>query len=87
MFCVAGFRPGRRGPFVPEKGTKTIDAPSGLIGADGRQSEEGAHLAPLTQGPAADESVPPLGQTAGVGPWETTLLGTLMNKRGALYSA
>jgi len=27
-------------------------------------------LASLTQGPPADESVPPLGQPAGVGPWE-----------------
>ncbi len=31
MFCVAGFRPGRRGPFGLAKGPKTIDAPSGLI--------------------------------------------------------
>ena len=41
LFCVAGFRPGRRGPFVPAKGPKTIDAPSGLIGGDGRQPAEG----------------------------------------------
>jgi len=41
VFCVAGFRPGRRGPFVPAKGPKTIDAPSCLIGADGRQPREG----------------------------------------------
>jgi hypothetical protein len=41
MFCGAGFRPGRRGPFVPAKGPKTMDAPSAPIGADGRQSEEG----------------------------------------------
>jgi hypothetical protein len=41
MFCCAGFRPGRRGPFVPAKVPKTIDAPSGLIEADGRQPEEG----------------------------------------------
>ena len=41
IFCVAGFRPGRRGPFVPAKGPKTIDAPSGLIKAEGRQTEEG----------------------------------------------
>ena len=30
-FCVAGFRPGSRGPFVSAKGPKTNDAPSGLI--------------------------------------------------------
>jgi hypothetical protein len=53
IFCVAGFRPGRRGPFVSAKGPKTIDAPSGLIGADGRQPEEGgptrsAHTRPAS---------------------------------------
>jgi hypothetical protein len=37
IFCVAGFRPGRRGPFVLAKGPKTIDAPSGFMGGDGRQ--------------------------------------------------
>ena len=31
LFCVAGFRPGKRGPFVSAKGPKTIDARSGLI--------------------------------------------------------
>ncbi|WP_443147688.1 hypothetical protein [Nitrospira sp.] len=31
VFCVAGFRPGWRGPFVSAKGPKTIDAPSGHI--------------------------------------------------------
>ena len=94
MFCVAGFRPGRRGPFVLAKGPKTIDAPSGLIGAEGRQPEEGGptrgacpeFFEGLKQGPPADESVPPLGQTAGVGPWETNLSGTHMKERGTLYS-
>jgi hypothetical protein len=37
MCCsVAGFCPGRRGPFISGKGPKTIDAPSGLIKAEGR---------------------------------------------------
>ena len=40
MFCVAGFRPGRRGPFVSAKGPKTMDAPSGLMGADLRKPDE-----------------------------------------------
>jgi len=31
FFCDAGFRPGRRGPFVSAKGPKTIDAQSGHI--------------------------------------------------------
>jgi hypothetical protein len=32
----AGFRPGSRGPFVSAKGPKTIDAPFGHIGWEGR---------------------------------------------------
>ena len=80
MFCGAGFRPGRRGPFVPAKGPKTMDAPSGLMGADGRQPEEGGptrgacpeilwfmSVEGLKHGPPPDEGVPPLNQTAGVG--------------------
>ena len=42
-------------------------------------------LAPLKQGPPADESVPPLGQTAGVGPWEPNLSMTHKNERGSIY--
>jgi hypothetical protein len=38
---IAGFRPGRRGPFVSAKGHKTIDALSGRITWGGRQLEEG----------------------------------------------
>ncbi len=37
MFRVAGFRPGRRPPFVLAKVGKTMDAPSGLIRKEGRQ--------------------------------------------------
>ena len=36
IFCVAGFRPGRRATFVSAKVAKTIDAPSGLIRGEGR---------------------------------------------------
>ena len=31
LFCVASFRSGRRGPFVSAKGSKSSDAPSGLM--------------------------------------------------------
>ncbi|WP_447963223.1 hypothetical protein [Nitrospira sp. Ecomares 2.1] len=41
MFCVAGFRPGRRGPFVSAKGPKTNDAPPGFIGWGGHRLREG----------------------------------------------
>jgi hypothetical protein len=43
-------------------------------------------LAPLKQGPPADESVPPLDQTAGVELWETNISVTHMEERKALYS-
>ena len=63
LFCVAGFRPGRRGPFVSAKGPKTSDAPSGLMRTDGRQSAEGgptrsAHTRP----PEARPSLGPAGR-------------------------
>jgi hypothetical protein len=55
-----GFRPGSRGPFVSTKGPKTIDAPSGLIGFDGRRQYMKANqLAALKQDPPSDESVRP----------------------------
>ena len=86
VFCVAGFRPGRRGPFVPAKGPKTIDAPclASLVRMDanlGRADQ----LASLKQGPPTDESVPPLSQTAGVGPWETNISVTHMKNSGTIY--
>ncbi|PJA77764.1 MAG: hypothetical protein CO149_07705 [Nitrospirae bacterium CG_4_9_14_3_um_filter_51_5] len=40
----------------------------------------------LKHGPPADESVSPLGQTAGVGPLATNLSVPHMNERGTLYS-
>ena len=33
---MPGFRPGSRATFVSEKVAKTIDAPSGLVGGEGR---------------------------------------------------
>jgi hypothetical protein len=42
-------------------------------------------LAPLKQGPPADESVPPFGQTAGVRPWEPNLSGTHKKEQGTIY--
>jgi len=42
-------------------------------------------LAVLKQGPPADESVPPFGPTAGVGPWEPNLSGTHKKEQGIIY--
>jgi len=41
LFCVAGVRPGSRGPFVSAKVPKTSDAQSGLMSGDGRKTQEG----------------------------------------------
>ena len=46
----AGFRPGSRATFVSAKVAKTIDAPSGLIGTEGRQ-----HLEERTNSPGSDK--------------------------------
>jgi hypothetical protein len=43
-------------------------------------------LAPLKQGPPTEKSVPPLGQTAGVGAGETNNSVTHMKERGAIYA-
>ena len=42
-------------------------------------------LAPLKQDPPMDESVPPLGQTAGVGPWEINIAGIQMKEEETIY--
>jgi hypothetical protein len=38
--CFSGFRPGSRSTFLSGKVDKTIDAPSGYLGWDGRQHSE-----------------------------------------------
>ena len=45
-----------------------------------------SHVEGLKQGPPADESVPPLGQTAGVGAWETNKSVPHMKERETIYS-
>ncbi len=40
----------------------------------------------LKQGLPTAESVPPVGQTAGVGPWETNIVGIQMKEEGTIYS-
>ena len=78
--------------FVSAKDPKTIDAPSGLMRGDDVSLWKVDQLAEpvlsfiegLKQGPPADESIPPLGQTAGVGQWGRTFQG-LMKVRGSRY--
>ncbi len=64
---MRGFAPAPRGPFVSAKGPKTIDAPSGLIRGDGRQLGESGPTRLAQTRSAGEKSVPPFGQTAGVG--------------------
>ena len=53
MFAiVAGVRPGGRGPFLSGKGPKTITAPSGLMGWDGRKPSEREPTRYAQSGPA-----------------------------------
>ena len=42
MFCVAGFRPGRRGPFVAAKGPKTMLAVVWPFGSPARFANPGS---------------------------------------------
>jgi len=59
---------------------------AGLRRADQLAESILSHIEGLKQGPPPDESVPPLGQTTGVGPWETNLSGTHMKEQGTIYS-
>ena len=87
LFCVAGFWPGSRAPFVSAKGAKTSDAPTGLITSDGRKPWRASQLAVLKQGSPAHESVLPESRAAGVGPWETNMSGIQIKERGTIHSA
>ena len=96
-FAPAGEAPStwlRTGLLFRQKGPKPLTPrlaswegrDAGLRRADQLAEPVLSLIEGLTQGPPADESVPPLGQTAGVEPWETNLSGTHMNERGTLYS-
>ena len=73
IFCEAGFRPGRRGPFVLAKGPKTNDAPPASADWTDATTRRASQLAALRQGPPIDTSVRPEGRVAGVRPWETNI--------------
>ena len=75
LFYVAGFRPGRRGPFVPAKGPKTIDAQPASSDWTDATTRRARQLAALRQGPPIDPSVRPEGRVAGVEPPEGTRSG------------
>ncbi len=82
----AGFRPGSRGPFVSAKGPKTIDAPFGLIGRDGRGIRRAGQLAALKQSPPNTKSVRPEGRTAGVGLVDEEDMWGVINPRWEMWT-
>jgi len=83
---LPGFAPAGEALLFRQKGPKPLTPR--LVSLERRDASlrRADQLAPLTQGPPADESVPPLDQTAGVEIWETNILVAHMNERGALYS-
>ena len=56
---------------VEEKAPKPLTPRLASLERTNASLRRAGQLAPLKQGPPADESIPPLGQTAGVRPWET----------------
>ena len=71
--------------YVEQKAPTPLTARLASLEGTDASLRRAAHLAPLTQGTPADESVPPLGQTAGVGPWEANISVTHMKEGGAIY--
>ena len=61
MFCVAGFRPGRRGPFVPEKVPKPVTPRPASLERRDASLRRADQLASLKQGPPMFEERPPIG--------------------------
>ena len=76
----------------PNNGRALRDAPCNLTPRPASLKRTDAslgravQLATLKQGPPTDESVPHLGQTAGVGPWETNISVTHMKESETTYS-
>ena len=71
---------------VEEKDPKPVTPHLPLLERTDADLRRAGQLAVLKQGPPVDESVPPLGQTAGVGTWETNILLTQMKETGTIYS-
>jgi hypothetical protein len=98
MFCVAGFRPGRRGIawrvpkgatiVVEQKAPKPVTPRLAIGGMDRiRRADQLADLRRAQTRPARFmRASDPNNRTAGVGPWKTNLSGTHMKEGGAIYS-
>jgi hypothetical protein len=71
---------------VEQKDPKPLTSHLALLERTDASLRRADKLAALKQGPPADESVPPLGQTAGVGLWETNKSVPHMKERETIYS-
>ena len=71
---------------VEEKDPKPVTPHLPLLERTDADLRRAGQLAALKQSPPVDESVPPLGQTAGVGTWETNILLTQMKETETIYS-
>ena len=85
---MPGFAPAGEALFFREKAPKPVTPRLATFEwADANLRKAGQLAEPvlslgegLKQGPPPHESVPPLGQTAGVEPWEANLSGTHMKE-------
>jgi hypothetical protein len=83
---LPGFAPAGEALLFRQKGPKPMTPRLASLERTDASLRRADQLAPLKQGPPADESVPPFSQTAGVGPWEMNISVTHMKERGAIYS-
>jgi hypothetical protein len=79
---LPGFAPAGEALLFRQKGPKPMTPRLASIDRMDANLRRTDQLAPLKQGPPAEESVPPLGQTAGVEPRKTNLSMTDIKERG-----
>jgi len=82
---LPGFAPAGEALLFWQKAPKPLTPRLALLEGTDANLRRADQLAPLTHGPLVDESIPPLGQTAGVGPWEPNISVTHMKEGGAIY--
>jgi hypothetical protein len=83
---LPGFAPAGEALLFWQKDPKPLTSHLALLERTDASLRRADKLAALKQGPPADESVPPLGQTAGVGLWKTNKSVPHMKERETIYS-
>ncbi|MEO6203649.1 MAG: hypothetical protein ABIP82_10610 [Nitrospirales bacterium] len=82
---LPGFAPADEALLFWQKGPKPLTPRLALGERPDASFKRADQLAPLKQGPPTEESIPPLGQTAGVGAEERTSSVTPMKERGVIF--